>query len=63
MALWYVATWGGFVNTVIVRVKLFPATGKKKQTNTLLLSKKIPEQVSRKANSSFLVELEHPARH
>lgn len=30
MALWYVATWGGFVNTVIVRVKLFPATGKKK---------------------------------
>ena len=24
MALWYVATWGGLVNTVMVRVKLFP---------------------------------------
>lgn len=41
----------------------FPCNRKKKKTNTLLLSKKIPEQVSRKANSSFLVELEHPARH
>lgn len=29
MALWYVATCGGFVKTVIVSVKLFPATGKK----------------------------------
>lgn len=25
MARWYVATWGGPVNTVMVRVKLFPA--------------------------------------
>lgn len=29
MALWYVATCGGFVKTVIVSVKLFPATRKK----------------------------------
>lgn len=28
MALWYVATWGGLVNTVMVRVKLFPKRGK-----------------------------------
>lgn len=29
MALWYVATCGGFVKTVIVSVKLFPAKGEK----------------------------------
>lgn len=29
MARWYVATWGGPVNTVIVRVKLFPKIDKR----------------------------------
>lgn len=35
MALWYVATWGGLVNTVMVRVKLFPGEreGKKGQVS------------------------------
>lgn len=31
MALWYVATWGGLVNTVMVRVKLFPGERKEKK--------------------------------
>lgn len=31
MALWYVATWGGFVRTVIVKVKLFPARKDRKR--------------------------------
>lgn len=34
MALWYVATCGGFVKTVMVSVKLFPATGKKVTEHT-----------------------------
>lgn len=35
MALWYVATWGGLVNTVMVRVKLFPGERKEKRTGQL----------------------------
>lgn len=34
MALWYVATCGGFVKTVIVSVKLFPARGEKVTEHT-----------------------------
>lgn len=40
MALWYVATWGGLVNTVMVKVKLFPVTEKerkKRKTCALVL--------------------------
>lgn len=31
MARWYVATWGGLVNTVMVRVKLFPGGGEEER--------------------------------
>lgn len=51
------------MNTVIVRVKLFPAREKQKKNVTEQKKKKILEQVLRKSNPSFVVELEHPVRH
>lgn len=53
MALWYVATWGGFVNTVIVRVKLFPATGKKKKQTLCYWAKKSLSKCREKQTPRF----------
>lgn len=46
MALWYVATCGGLVKTVIVKVKLFPETGNIICCNTLSL---IPFKIDMKS--------------
>lgn len=41
MALWYVATWGGLVNTVMVRVKLFPGQRKETEERPIMQSNRI----------------------
>jgi len=37
IARWYVATWGGPVNTVMVNVKLFPEDDRKTQCHLAVL--------------------------
>lgn len=38
IARWYVATWGGPVNTVMVNVKLFPEDERKTQRFNVMIT-------------------------
>ncbi len=52
IARWYVATWGGPVNTVMVKVKLFPGDDQKTRNKMSLGGLKNYCMIHRKKNKS-----------